>query len=89
MELLSQRPRLSAEQRGALELLASFPRGVIEGLEVLAYRFDHDMIAGLVQTGVAIARREIVSTDVKPIEVNRIRITDAGRDALAPIRSGE
>jgi hypothetical protein len=73
--LLSQLPRarhlLSAEQRRALELLGSIPHGVAEDLLVLAHRFDSDMIAGLVHTGLARARREIVETGGAPIEVIR------------------
>ena len=38
-------PHLSAEQREALELLASDPQGATEELLVLAHGFDGDMIA--------------------------------------------
>jgi hypothetical protein len=82
----SQKPRLSAKQRGALELLAGFPHGIIEDLQLFGYRFDSDMITGLVQTKLAMARRETVSADVEAIEINRIWITDAGRAALAAER---
>jgi hypothetical protein len=41
------------------------------------------MIAGLVEEGLATARREIVAPPGRTtIEVVRIRITDAGRQAL-------
>jgi hypothetical protein len=49
-----------AEQRRALKLLGSIPYGLAEDLLVLAHGFDRDMIAGLVRTGLARARREIV-----------------------------
>jgi hypothetical protein len=65
---MSQRPtaappgkrRLDVEQRRALEMLASIPHGVTEDLLVLAHGFDSDMIAGLVQAGLATAHRETV-----------------------------
>ena len=50
--------RLTAEQREALELLASDPQGATEELLVLLLGFDSDMIAGLVSNGLAMARRE-------------------------------
>jgi hypothetical protein len=53
-------PRLSAEQRQPLELLASDPHGATEELLVLAHGFDSDMIAGLVRAKFATARRDIV-----------------------------
>jgi hypothetical protein len=76
-------PRLSAEEREALELLASDLQGATEELLVLARGFDSDMIAGLVNSGLAIARRENMKAGSRAIEVVRIRITGAGRDALA------
>ena len=75
-------PRLSAERRQALELLASDPHGATEELLVLAHGFDSDMIAGLVRAKLATARREIVKAGGKTVEVVRIRITDAGRKAI-------
>jgi hypothetical protein len=40
------------------------------------------MLAGLVRTGFATAQRQTVKTGGKTMEVVRIRITEAGRDAL-------
>jgi hypothetical protein len=74
--------RLSPEEREALELLASDPQGATDELLVLARGFDSDMIAGLVRTGLAMARRENMKAGSRAIEVVRIRITGAGRDAL-------
>ena len=74
-------PSLSKEQRDALALLASIPYGITEDTLVLAHGFDRDMIAGLVDEGLATAHRE-ASTGRTTIEVVRIRITDAGRMAL-------
>ena len=75
--------RLSSEQREALELLASDPQGATEELLVLAHGFDGDMIAGLVHSGLAMARRENMKAGDRAIQVVRIRITGAGRAALA------
>jgi hypothetical protein len=50
---------------------------------VLAHGFDSDMIAGLVYSGLAMARRENMKAGSRAINVVRIRITGAGRDALA------
>ena len=75
--------RLTHEQREALELLASDPQGATEELLVLAHGFDGNMIAGLVSSGLAMARRENMKAGGRTIEVVRIRITSAGRDALA------
>ena len=71
-----------AEQRRALEPLGSIPHGVAEDLLVLAHGFDRDMIAGLVRTGLARARREIVETGRPPIEVIRIIVTNAARSKV-------
>ena len=76
-------PSLTREQRRALGLLASTPYGVIEDLLVHAYEFDGAIIAGLVDEGLATAHREILgASDGTTIEVIRIRISDAGRQAL-------
>ena len=74
--------RLTAEQRQALELLASDSHGATEELLVLAHGFDSDMIAGLVRAKLATARRDIVKAGGKTVEVVRITITDAGRRAI-------
>ena len=63
--------------------LASDPQGATEELLVLAHGLDSDMIAGLVHSGLAMARRENMKAGSRAIEVVRIRITGAGRDALA------
>ena len=45
--------------------------------------FDSDMIAGPIRSGLAMARRENMKAGDRAIEVVRIRIPGAGRDALA------
>jgi hypothetical protein len=74
---------LTTEQRRALELFATMPRGIIEELLALTHGFDRDMIAGLVDAELATAQREILAaSDCTMIEVVRIRISDAGRSAI-------
>jgi hypothetical protein len=63
-------PRLSAERRRALQLLASSRHGVNEELLVL------------VRARLAAAEREVVKAGGKAIEVVRIRITKARRQAI-------
>jgi hypothetical protein len=82
MAVLPHRPRLTPEQREALELLASEPQGATEELLVLAHGFDGDMIAGLVRSGLATATRESMNAGGKTVEVVRLRITAAGRKAI-------
>ncbi len=74
--------RLSPDQRRALELLASRRHGVNEELLVLGHSFSRRMLAGLVRRGLAAAEREVVKAGGKTIEVTRIRITKAGRQAI-------
>jgi hypothetical protein len=81
MAVPSREPSLSKEQRHALALLASIPHGITEDLLALAHGFDRAMIAGLVDTGLAMAQHEIVSGRTT-IEVVRIRISEAGRQAI-------
>jgi hypothetical protein len=82
MTTLPRKGRLTREQREALELLADIPRGVTEDLLVLAHGFNSDMIAGLVSTGLATPRRETIQAGGKTPDVVRIRITEAGQEAL-------
>jgi hypothetical protein len=77
------RIRITAEgdrRRLALKLLASSRHGANE--ELLGYGFSRRMLAGLVQSGLAAAEREVVKAGSKAIEVSRIRIAKAGRRAV-------
>ncbi|HEX4594875.1 MAG TPA: hypothetical protein VH157_11400 [Bryobacteraceae bacterium] len=89
MPLPPRKHRLGPEQREALELLASDPQGATEELLVLVHGFDGDMIAGLVHSGLAMAQRENMKAGGRAIEVVRIRITGAGRNALAAEGGGD
>jgi hypothetical protein len=77
-------PDLTGDQRRrALALLASIPYGLTEEVLVITHGFDRDMIACLVDECLATAEREVVTGPGRAvIEVIRIRITDAGRQAL-------
>ena len=50
---------------------------------MLAHGFNIDMLARLVHDGLATAHREPVRVDGRMIKVARVRITNAGRIALA------
>lgn len=75
-------PKLNAEHRRALKLLADAAGGWTEAL-LLAYGLSAGLIPNLVDAGLASAKAERVLAAGRPIEVVRIRITDAGRAALA------
>jgi hypothetical protein len=74
--------RVSAEQRRALELLASSPHRATKRLLVVAHGFETDRIAGLVRSGLAAEELEVRKAGGKTIDVVRVKITDAGRKAL-------
>jgi hypothetical protein len=71
---------LNTEQRQALELLASYRHGATEELFVSVHRFNRNTIAGLAREGLITAKRGSVNAGGKATV--RIRITDAGRQAL-------
>jgi hypothetical protein len=74
--------RADPDQRRALELLAVSPRGCTESI-MMVHGFKRAMLAELVRNGWATAATEIVRAGWRPIEVARMRITEAGRRALA------
>lgn len=79
----SSAPRFSREQRRALQVLADAPRGSSEEVLVVAHGFLAEMLGGLVLAGFAtvVTETRTVRRGVM-IEVELIRITDAGRMAL-------
>jgi hypothetical protein len=82
MALSPKKRSLTEEQRRALRLLA---RGGQDGYTeaiMLAHGFTISMLAGLVLDGLATAATEIAHADRRPIMVVRVRITDAGRQAI-------
>jgi hypothetical protein len=73
---------LNAEQRHVLELLASDRRDASKEALVFLQHFDRDTIAGLVRTGFATTQRVILKAGDKVVEIVRITITKAGRQAI-------
>jgi hypothetical protein len=76
-----RKAHLSQNARHALELLTIDPRGLAEPL-LHTYGFSHKMLAGLVRSGLATAQRQTVRVSGQPVEVTRVRITEAGMQAL-------
>jgi hypothetical protein len=72
---------LGAEQRRALQLLASSPFGATEAI-MLARGFKRQMIGSLSGAGLATARSKTVKVGDNAVAVGRVRITEAGRMAL-------
>jgi hypothetical protein len=81
MAVALRKRHLRAEQRRALQLLASSPFGATEAI-MLAHGFTRRIVAGLVRAGLATARGKTVKVGDNTIAVGRVRITDAGRWAL-------
>jgi hypothetical protein len=71
-----------ATRRRALELLAGSRDGCTEAI-MLAHGFTIDMLVEVVNAGLASATTERVVAAGRTIEVARVRITEAGRRALA------
>jgi hypothetical protein len=78
-----RRTRLTAEQRRALGLLTSAGRNGVTGPLLTAHGFSAATIMGLIGRGLATMAQEKVKAGGKLVEVARVRITDAGRAALA------
>ena len=82
---------LSATQRHALAVIAATdPDGATQAL-LTAHGFSFRTIAALVKRGLVTIAREKLRTGGKWIDAAKVRITDAGRNALAagePIGEG-
>jgi hypothetical protein len=70
------------ERRRALELLAESGDGYTEAL-MLAHGFTVELMVDLCIADLAIARVESMVAGGRTVEVVRLTITDAGRQALA------
>jgi hypothetical protein len=70
------------DRRRALDLLASCRDGCTEAL-LFAYGITVEMLVGLIHGGLATATTERMVAGGKSVEVARVRITEAGRAALA------
>jgi hypothetical protein len=71
-----------ATRRRVLELLAASRDGCTEAI-MLAHGFTTDFLVELIRAGLATAKAEGVVAAGRTIEVTRVRITEAGRRALA------
>ena len=81
MAMSAGKSELSADRRRALRLLAGSSQGCTEAI-LLAHGFTIEMLIVLVRDGLATATPETVHAGRRPIEVVRMGITDAGRQAL-------
>jgi DNA-binding PadR family transcriptional regulator len=68
--------------RSALAVLAESQIGCSESL-MLAHGFPTELITKLVEAGFATVTTEIIHGGKRAIDVKRLKITDAGREALA------
>jgi hypothetical protein len=78
-------PTPKQQRRRALELLEASIDGCTEAI-MLAYGFKTGLLVELVNAGFATASIEHMVAGGRRIEVTRLRITAAGRRALAKIR---
>ena len=69
------------ERRRALELLAASPDGCSEAI-MLAHGFPVPLLVDLCIAGLAIATPERMVAGGRPVEVIRMKITEAGRQAI-------
>jgi hypothetical protein len=76
----------TGEIRRALELLASCRDGCTEAM-TLAHGFTIPQMVELIRAGLASASAERLVAGGRTIEIARVRITDAGRRALAQCRA--
>jgi hypothetical protein len=74
--------RHSADRHRALQVLATAPDGCTEAV-LLAHGFTVALLAELVRDGLAAASTDRVRAGKREMQVTRVRITDAGREALA------
>ena len=77
------KPRVSTEQRRALAVLSPEGHNGVTRSFLVAHGFGVRLIAGLVNQGLATLTFERMRTGDKRVDVATVRITDAGRDALA------
>jgi len=78
-------PTPKQQRRQALELLEASIDGCTEAI-MLAYGFKTEFLAPLVDAGLATASIERMVAGGRRIEVTRMRITGAGRQALTKLR---
>jgi hypothetical protein len=77
--------QLTDNQHAALVMLAGAgPRGATES--IMAMHFTVDLLAGLIRQGLASVAPESMQAGGRAMTVVRMKITTAGRGALATIR---
>ena len=77
----SRAQRERSDRRRALRLLADAPEGVTEAL-MLAHGFRVELLVDLCFAGLAIAKPEHMRASGRTMEVVRMKITEAGWQAL-------
>ena len=77
---------LTAEQRRALAMLTSAGLNGASQTLLMAHGFCVSMIAGLAKRGFATLTREKIRAGGRLVDVGKVRITAAGRDALSAER---
>jgi hypothetical protein len=82
MASLPRKRRLSEKARRALELLATDERGISVSL-MLAHGFAQTTLTGLVRAGLAMRYHMRLRAGGRTVEVTYVKITPAGRRALA------
>jgi len=82
---VAQPMMLSPEQRRALAMLAHAGRNGETQPFLVAHGFGGAMITGLVNRGLLIMTVEKIQAGGKMIKVTKVRITDAGQEALGAI----
>jgi hypothetical protein len=75
-------PRAKSDRRRVLDLLANSPNGCTEA-SLLAHGFTIPVIVSLIRAGLAAAYTERVVASGQRVEVVYVKITEAGRRALA------
>jgi hypothetical protein len=70
-----------SDRRRALAILAGSTNGCTEAL-MLTHGFTRAMLAKLILGGLATAETERMIAGSKAVSVRRVKITDAGREAL-------
>jgi hypothetical protein len=75
-------PTPNRQRRRALELLAGSTDGCTEAI-LLAHGFPLGLLVKLIDAGLATAQAERMMASGRPMEVTRVRITDAGRRVIA------
>jgi hypothetical protein len=81
----SRAERERTQQRRALRLLADAPEGTTEAL-MMAHGFNSELLVDLCIAGLAIAKVERMIAGGRTVEVVRLKITEAGRQALTASR---